>query len=261
MDRTRRLRFFVAGLASAVSALAAAQPAPAHLEDVAGRWDLSLEGASRSCRVMLSLDETPVGRALRFPAGCRRALPILTGMGGWTRTDKTRLSLLDAQGAVALEFKREEEDEDVMIAHAAGGEVFRLERPEGVVQPVRLPPPLPAIGVPQATPIDPAKAPPLASLPGLYLVDRYSDREVCRIDLRRALLAGGSGRFEIKLLEGCRDLGLAAFDPVAWRYEAGRLTITARRGHEVTLISERDGHWRRDPEVGATLILRKIEAP
>ena len=31
----------------------------------------------------------------------------------------------------------------------------------------------------------------------------------------------------------------------------------ARRGHEVTLISERDGHWRRDPEVGATLILRK----
>jgi hypothetical protein len=29
----------------------------------------------------------------------------------------------------------------------------------------------------------------------------------------------------------------------------------------VTLISERDGHWRRDPEVGATLILRKAQAP
>jgi hypothetical protein len=259
MDRTRRLRFFVAGLASAASALAAAQPAPAHLEDVAGRWDLSLEGASRSCRVMLSLDETPVGRALRFPAGCRRALPILAGMGGWTMPDKSRLSLLDGQGAVALQFERD--GEDVLVARAAGGEVFRLERPEGLVQPVRLPPPPPPIGVPQATPIDPAKAPPLASLPGLYVVDRYSEREVCRIDLRRALLAGGSGRFEMKLLEGCRDLGLAAFDPVAWRYEAGRLTITARRGHEVTLISERDGYWRRDPEVGATLILRKVETP
>jgi len=48
---------------------------------------------------------------------------------------------------------------------------------------------------------------------------------------------------------------------VAWRYEAGRLTLTSRRGHEVTLISERDGHWRRDPEVGATLVLRKVPAP
>jgi hypothetical protein len=34
--------------------------------------------------------------------------------------------------------------------------------------------------------------------------------------------------------------------------------VTSRRGHEVTLVSERQGHWRRDPEVGATLILRKV---
>jgi hypothetical protein len=65
----------------------------------------------------------------------------------------------------------------------------------------------------------------------------------------------------VRLLDGCHDRGLAAFDPVTWRYEAGRLTITARRGHEVTLISERDGTWRRDPEIGMTLILRKLTAP
>jgi hypothetical protein len=207
---------------------------------------------------MLSLDESPAGRVLRFPAGCRRALPILNNVAGWTAPDKARLSLIDAQGVVALRFERQ--DEDVLVARGASGEVFRLERPEGVVQPVRLPPPAPSIGVPQVTPVDPAKAPPLASIPGLYLVDRYSEREVCRIDLGRALLTG-SGRYEARVLEGCRDLGLAAFEPIAWRYEAGRLTLTARRGHEVTLISERDGHWRRDPEVGATLILRKVQAP
>ena len=159
---------------------------------------------------------------------------------------------------MALQFERDKEE--TLVARATGGQVFRLERPEDVVQPIRLPPPPPPIGVPQATPIDPDKAPPPASLPGVYLVDRYSEREVCRIDLRRSVLAG-SGRFEARLLEGCRDLGLAAFEPVAWRYEGGRLTLTARRGHEVTLISERDGHWRRDPEVGATLILRKAQAP
>ena len=212
---------------------------------------------------MLALDESAVGRVLRFPAGCRRALPILNAMGGWRLAEKKRLALLDLQGAVALQF--EPEDEDVLVAKAATGEVFRLERPEDIVQRVRLAPPLPLppppIGVPQPTPIDPAKAPALATLPGLYLVDRYSEREVCRIDLRRGLLAGGSGRFEARMMEGCRDLGLTVFDPVAWRYEAGRLTLTSRRGHEVTLISERDGHWHRDPEVGATLVLRKVPAP
>ena len=257
MDRARRVRLCAAFLTGAVTS-AAAQPAPADIESAAGRWDLSLDGANRSCRVMLALEESPVGRTLRFPAGCRRALPILNGVGGWTAPDKTRVSLLDAQGAVALQFERE--DEDVLVARAATGEVFRLERPEGVVQPVRLPPPPPPIGVPQPTPVDPAKAPPLASVPGIYAVDRYSEREVCRIDLGRALLTG-SGRYEARVLEGCRDLGMSAFAPVAWRYEAGRLILTARRGHEVTLISERDGHWRRDPEVGATLILRKVQAP
>ena len=256
MDRARRVRLCAAFLAGAVTS-AAAQPAPANLESAAGRWDLSLDGANRSCRVMLALEESPVGRTLRFPAGCRRALPILNGVGGWTAPDKTRVSLLDPQGAVALQFERE--DEDLLVARTTTGEVFRLERPEGVVQPVRLPAP-PPIGVPQTTPIDLARAPPLASLPGVYLIDRYSEREVCRIDLGRAML-NASERFEARVLEGCRDLGMSAFDPVAWRYEAGRLTLTARRGHEVTLISERDGHWRRDPEVGATLILRKAPAP
>jgi hypothetical protein len=149
--------------------------------------------------------------------------------------------------------------DDSMVATAATGEVFRLERPENFVQTIRLPPP-PPLGVPQPTAVDPAKAPPLASLPGTYLVDRYAEREVCRIDLGRAMMAV-SGRFEVRLLDGCRDRGLAAFDPVSWRYEAGRLTITARRGHEVTLISERDGLWRRDPEIGMTLILRKVTEP
>jgi Protease inhibitor Inh len=258
MDRARRLNACAVLLAGAVAFPAAAQPAPSDLEDAAGRWDLSLDGANRSCRVMLTLDQSPVGRTLRFPAGCRRALPILNGMGGWTLAEKKRLTLLDAQGAVALQFEREAED--VLVAKAATGEVFRLERPEDMVQPIRLPPPPPPIGVPQMTPVDPATAPPLASLPGTYVVDRYSEREVCRINLGRAML-DAFGRFEARVIDGCRDLGLAAFDPLAWRYEAGRLTLTARRGHEVTLISERDGHWRRDPEVGATLILRKVPAP
>ena len=122
---------------------------------------------------------------------------------------------------------------------------------------MRLPLPPPPIGVPQATPVDPEKAPPPGSLPGTYAIDRYTEREVCRVRLRRE----PAGR--ARPLRGAPRRGLPrrrprSFDPAAWRYDGGRLTLTSRRGHEVTLISERDGQWRRDPEVGATLILRKV---
>ena len=117
-------------------------------------------------------------------------------------------------------------------------------------------PPLYARPVPPPTPIDPAKAPPAAVLPGTYVVDRFLERQVCKVSLSPAM-RDALGHHEARLLEGCHDLGLRIFDPVAWRYEAGRLTLQARRGHEVTLISERDGQWRRDPTIGATLLLRK----
>ncbi len=59
--------------------------------------------------------------------------------------------------------------------------------------------------------------------------------------------------------EGCRDPGLALFDPTAWHYEAGRLTLVARRGHSVELIPVGEGRWRRDPEIGTTFLLRRVE--
>ena len=119
-----------------------------------------------------------------------------------------------------------------------------------------MPPLLARPARPPPTPIDPDKAPPFAAVPGVYVVDRYLEREVCRVSLGVAML-DASGRYEARLLDDCHDNGLKVFEPVAWRYDAGRLTLQARRGHLVTLISERDGQWRRDPDVGATLLLRK----
>lgn len=128
--------------------------------------------------------------------------------------------------------------------------------PEPLQEARPLMPPLYARPVPPQTPVDPSKAPPFASVPGVYVVDRYSEHEVCRVSLGAAML-DASGRYEARVLDGCHDTGLHIFDPVAWRYEAGRLTLQARKGHQVTLISERDGQWRRDPDVGAMLLLRK----
>jgi hypothetical protein len=252
MDWPRGLRS--AGALAALVLTGAGPPAPADVAAVAGAWDIVLEGSHRKCRINLTLDAIGIGRALRFPAGCRKALPVLKDAGGWLMPDRGALRLVDAMGEPALEFRPNGRDR--FMATTPKGETYRLEREEEA-RLASLPPPAPPIGVPQLTPIDPDRAPPAGSLPGTYLVDRYTEREVCGIALT-PLALGSGGRYEARLLEGCRDAGLRTFDPLIWRYEGGRLTLTSRRGHEVTLVSERQGHWRRDPEVGATLILRKV---
>lgn len=255
MARARRL---IAGTAAGAALLALlpppalAQPAPAETAARAGAWDLSMIDSFRKCRLTLALDPVGIGRALRFPAGCRRAVPLLAGATGWVVPEGGAVRLLDRDGRPVLELAG---GADLLTGKAATGEAYRLERQDGAVVNLRPPPPEP-IGVPQVTPVDPATAPPFASLPGTYAVDRYTEQDVCRISLGVAMV-DASGRHEARLLDGCRDVGLGAFDPVAWSYGAGRLTLIARRGYQVQLVSERDGQWRRDPEVGATLVLRK----
>ena len=243
------------------------------VDDAAGAWEMSLDGSHRKCRVTLGSEPEgrPLGaedlgaaRPLRFPAGCRRALPILNAAAGWG-FEKGLIRFLAKDGQPVLAFEPRAADEEGLIARTSAGETYVLELKEALkekpTQPeqrvaVRLMPPLLARPVPPPTPVDPDKAPPFAVVPGVYVVDRYLEREVCRVNLGPAML-DVSGLYEARLLDGCHDNGLQVFDPVAWRYEAGRLILQARKGHQVTLISERDGQWRRDPDVGATLLLRK----
>ena len=269
----------VAALAAAALSLAAA---PLNtVDDAAGAWELSLDGSHLRCRVTLGTEGVGPIQALRFPAGCRRALPILNDAASWW-LENGLVRFLGKNDEPLLVFQPREAEQEGLVARTPTGEVFLLsvrERAHQVqsattnaasIQPElklelktdppqearRLLPPLYARPVPPPTPVDPAKAPPRAMVPGVYVVDRYLEREVCRVSLGGAML-DASGRHEARLLEGCHDTGLQVFDPVAWRYEAGRLTLEARKGHEVTLISERDGQWRRDPDVSATLLLRK----
>lgn len=254
MDRPRRLSGCSrAAIAASVALLlaGAAPPAPADIAALSGAWDLVLDGSPRKCRLILALEPAGTGRALRFPAGCRKALPILRSAGSWLVPSGGSVRFVDAAGEPVLELRSESQGR--FLARTAAGETYRLERDEA--QRLATLPSPPAIGVPQPTPVDPARAPPSASVPGTYAVDRYTERDVCRIVLAPATFA--AGRHEARLLDGCRDAGLRAFDPLTWHYDGGRLTLTARRGHEVTLVSEREGRWRRDPEVGAMLVLRK----
>ena len=70
-----------AALAAAALCLAAA-PLQG-VDDATGAWEMSLDGSHRKCLVTLGPEDLGAARPLRFPAGCRRALPILNAAAGW----------------------------------------------------------------------------------------------------------------------------------------------------------------------------------
>lgn len=238
---------------------------PEKLGQVPGTWDLSRDGTNHRCVMTLVLDSGEAGQRLRFPAGCRRALPVLNGVAGWLFVDGA-LRLVDRNVRPVLEFARRP-DQRSLVAQAEGGERYSLV-PLDIVA-MR---PADAAAAPEIAPADPvnpdpsplrtaarvpAELQPAATAsagpaPGLYALDRFQQRDTCRINL------DGSGG-GVHIVPGCHDSGLEVFDPVRWRYTNGRMTLTAKRGHSIDLVPSGDGRWRRDPEVGTTFVLRRVD--
>lgn len=235
---------------------------PRDIAGVPGTWDLSRDGSTRRCVLTLSGESGPAGRRLSFPAGCRRALPILNGVAGWLFTDGN-IRLVDKDVRPVLQFTRRA-DARSLVALAGGEDHFSLVP----LQIIAMMPPTDAVptspGAGSAAPDTRVPAParietepaPDGPRPGTYALDRYHAQDVCRIELTEAAPPAPA-----RILDGCRDSGLTVFDPVSWRFEKGRMTLTARRGHQVSLVSTGDGRWRRDPEIGATFVLRRVDAP
>ncbi len=240
---------------------------PRDIAGVPGTWDLSRDGTNRRCVMTLSGESGPAGRRLSFPAGCRRALPVLNDIAGWLFTDGT-VRLVDKNVRPILPFTRRA-DARSLVAQAEAGERYSLVP----LQIVAMLPPAPEGALPPspegtARPASPETGPAAAQAgapseaaipgdgppPGIYALDRYREPDVCRIELTadRAVPA------PVRILDGCRDGGLAVFDPVSWRFEKGRLTLNARRGHAVTLVPAGENRWRRDPEVGTTFVLHRV---
>ncbi|WP_313901575.1 AprI/Inh family metalloprotease inhibitor [Methylobacterium sp. J-076] len=242
---------------------------PTKVADVPGTWDLSRDGTNRRCVMTLLRDRGPAGQKVNFPPGCRRALPFMGNVAGWLYAEET-VRLVDANVRPLLLFKRRPDRRS--YAATENGETYSLVPLDivGMRPPGAEPPPPEAAPAPAPAPVpvpeplrQPAGAAPRAQTaagtpddgaaprPGTYLLDRFRQQGTCRLDLG----AGGA----VKLLPGCQDEGMEVFNPVRWHYAGGRLTLTAKRGHTIGLVPNGDGGWRRDPEVGTTLVLRRAE--
>lgn len=229
-----------------------AQQTPDAVRPLVGAWDLELEGAARRCTVTFAADiAAGTDRQLRFPATCRRALSILAQASQWGVTAQGLPHLRDKAGKDLLVFAQGSAGAG-FFGKGSDGQSYRLSpgnHPRAESPPPRTAAAQRAEQAAQRTTVDPAQAPTADTLPGRYVIMRQQNREACRLDLAAAGSAGFAGR--------CDDTGLTIFDPAGWRYERGRLTLLARRGHAVELVFE-GGQWRKDPPLGAPLMLRKV---
>ncbi len=250
--------FLSQAVAQAQPPVRGADRAPDAIAPLLGAWDVEKVGASRKCTITLGVEEAPHGRQLRFPATCRRALPILSAAASWTVTAEGKPRLNDALGKPVLIFG-ETGAEGGFDGKTGDGQQYRLD-PKGYPRSARRPQPsaaeMAATAAQRPTAVDLSRAPAAESLPGRYSVMRQPNREACRIVLNAGPPAS-SGRLPAAFEGNCADTGMTIFDPAGWRYAAGRLSLIARKGHSVELVFE-NGQWRKDPAVGATLLLKKL---
>lgn len=238
-----------------------------------GQWDLSLNDTNRKCRLMLREEPADKGLALAMPAGCRRAMPILSEVGGWTSAGRDQLGMLDRAGNQVLAFAAAA-DRDIMLAKGPEGETYELA-PAMQRPPVRLaqagastpgfqvitPPaaaPRAAVTA-QAAPAPSASAAPpprTGEIAGRYAILREGKDTNCMLTLDDK--ARGLKGNKAQLAPACRDQGLVIFDPAGWSLDRGRLVLTARKGHQTHFDRNADGLWMKDPKEGKNLGLRKL---
>jgi hypothetical protein len=252
-----RAGFAVAAFLALASPASAQSPArtaavPPAISQLAGAWELSAQGGARKCRLTLRTNEAKGGRALGFPATCRRPLPILGKIAAWTVSDDGFVRLVDGEGRPVLSF--EDDAPALKLKASADGADYQMDslgRPRRFVART-------AASLPPRIVFDPATAPPRESIPGQYGMFRYGGQEVCRITLGTNPGAA-DGRFLTEFPSRCRDKGLQVFDVVAWRYSGGKVYLIARRGHEMVLVPTGDGEWQKDPPGGSELTLRRAK--
>src|SRR4051812_32719079 len=115
------------------------------VEKLTGQWDLSLNDTNRRCRLVLRPDEVGPSLALAMPAGCRRAMPLLTEVGGWKLQPGDRVTFADPQAKEVLAFVPN--GEDLLLATGPEGETYRLRSADTSAQGQRFGD-LPAVPVP-----------------------------------------------------------------------------------------------------------------
>ncbi|MGL5362731.1 MAG: AprI/Inh family metalloprotease inhibitor [Bosea sp. (in: a-proteobacteria)] len=281
-----RLPFATLALLGSTAIALSQSPAPTGLRamdhvdvrTVSGSWDL--EAASgRKCRVQLNPKGTRADLVLGMPTACKATFPRLAGATSWGLSDGGEIVMMGTARNELMRFRRMGEgpmeagsgDERFTLASVTGRypsaeKTQAIKAATGAASPAAQPATVPGFAPVRsasgqitnaARPIPTVAAPPAERLPGTYAILRYAGREVCRLVLDPKP-ATKPGQMQARFAGACTEAGMATFDPVAWKFDKGRLALVARKGHEVQMVYDLDGMWRKDPPSGATLLLNRV---
>ena len=222
-----------------------------------GVWEFSLDGAAGKCRISLRPEVSSSGGfQAAIPVGCLKTFPVLGPVESWNVTGEDRLALLGRTGQALLNFAAAA---GVYIAVGPSGETYRLTAlnvagQQHVPRAEQGEKPLLPSGAAKAQ-HQPAIA--QADAQGRYSILREGAKDTgCMLTLD--VKGKGQARGKASLAPGCRDQGMVIFDPAGWELAAGRLVLTARKGHKAHLDAQPDGSWKKDPAEGKPLSLKKL---
>jgi Protease inhibitor Inh len=245
----------VGGLLAGTGGRAAA-PSP-QVQDLAGVWDLSIEGTNTTCRIALRGQSSAGRRQITIPLACLRNFPGLAPVDGWALTGDGGIEFFDGTDQTVLDFTAT--DAKAFLASGPQGAVYRLAALQGAPQKKE-----PFVKQGGTSPAPEAIATkldvPVATVSGAggrYSILRDGGKDTgCMLTLDNQLKAPGGKK--ASLAPGCRDQGIVIFDPSGWQIVNGRLVLTARKGHKTELDQQPDGTWKKDPKEGKSLTLKKL---
>ncbi len=228
----------------------------AQVQNLAGVWDLSIDGASARCRIALRAGQSSAGRHLiTVPLACLKALPALSPVDSWVLSGDGHLVFIDSTGQTVLDFV--EADSVAFIASGPQGEVYRLASIQGTTQKNKPVVRQGSVGSAPDFVATKQDVPTAAGVGGRYSILRDGGKDTgCMLTFDNQ--AKGSGGQKASLAPGCRDQGIVIFDPVGWQIVNSRLVLTARKGHKTHLDAQPDGTWKKDPKEGKSLTLKKL---
>lgn len=260
----RRFAAFIALLAAASPA--AGQPvkraAPAEALVISGAYELANEAGNRKCILLLRPSDAEGqgtgALAIGFPAQCRMALPVLSGVQAWTvetmaRAPRARIRLLSGDGKTQLDFA-EEGPNGTAAARDSSGQIYHLRPTQGSSLATRVESLVAARPAPPVAytppPPDPAA---MARAIGSYRFIRAGEVDTgCRVTLEGAAPTAVDGT--ARLAPSCPDTGITFFNPKSWNIANDTLWLVGTRGR-ISFERNRRGGWDKAPGQGAPLHL------
>jgi hypothetical protein len=198
-------------------------------QGMVGAWEISNAARDKTCAVSFSVDTGEGGFKLDLDPTCRTVFPSLRDVGAWAIGPKDSVQLLDAKGAVVLDFA---EVESRMYEAERKGEGLFFMRTQAAIRAATITP---------------------DQLFGDWTLLQEFEKPLCKLTLSNTSAGGTS--YQIIVKPGC-TASIAGFAPSTWRIEDNELVFAGRSG--AWRFSESDATtWERIPPSTDPLLMMR----